>query len=80
MTSKSGIPLGRRDEAWERLVLAAQRCGKCPLAPGRKNVVFGDGDRSTRLLFIGRTGDGWLGIDDSLRRISAQSTCSRGSR
>ncbi|MDY0178435.1 MAG: uracil-DNA glycosylase, partial [Synergistaceae bacterium] len=53
MTSKSGIPLGRRDEAWERLVLAAQRCGKCPLAPGRKNVVFGDGDRSTRLLFIG---------------------------
>ena len=53
MTSKSGIPLGRRDEAWERLVLAAQRCGKCPLAPGRKNVVFGDGDRSTRILFIG---------------------------
>ncbi|HBG14379.1 MAG TPA: uracil-DNA glycosylase [Synergistaceae bacterium] len=53
MTSERGIPLDRRDEAWGRLVLAAQKCEKCPLAPGRKNVVFGDGDRSTRLLFIG---------------------------
>lgn len=53
MRSKGGVTRDNRSEAWERLISAAKQCEKCPLASGRQNVVFGEGDRSTRLLFVG---------------------------
>lgn len=53
MRSKGGVTRDNRSEAWERLISAAKQCEKCPLASGRQNIVFGEGDRSTRLLFVG---------------------------
>ena len=53
MRSKGGVTRDNRSEAWERLISAAKQCEKCHLASGRQNVVFGEGDRSTRLLFVG---------------------------
>ncbi|MFA5621988.1 MAG: uracil-DNA glycosylase [Thermovirgaceae bacterium] len=53
MRSKGGVTRDNRSEAWERLISAAKQCEKCPLASGRQNVVFGEGDRSTRLVFVG---------------------------
>ncbi len=53
MRSEGGVTRDNRSEAWERLISAAKQCEKCPLASGRQNIVFGEGDRSTRLLFVG---------------------------
>jgi len=53
MRLESGTTRDNSAEAWEKLIFAAKQCEKCPLASGRQNVVFGEGDRSTRLLFVG---------------------------
>lgn len=48
---------GEREDArrilWELTKTNAMGCTACALASGRKNVVFGDGDPKTRLMFIG---------------------------
>jgi len=53
MMQEKRVPLDNRAEAWEILTRAVKQCKKCPLALERRNVVFGEGDRSTRLLFVG---------------------------
>lgn len=53
MMPGKGISLDHRAEAWETLTRAVKQCKKCPLASERRNVVFGEGDRSARLLFVG---------------------------
>jgi len=40
-------------EMLEALQKKALRCNRCPLSQGRKNVVFGLGNPSARLVFIG---------------------------
>jgi DNA polymerase len=42
-----------RKDAWFRLRELTAACRKCPLAEGRKNVVFGDGNPSADVMFIG---------------------------
>jgi DNA polymerase len=42
-----------RAAAWEDLAARAGACTSCRLAEGRTNVVFGAGDRSADLMFIG---------------------------
>ncbi|MDN5336611.1 MAG: uracil-DNA glycosylase [Synergistales bacterium] len=42
-----------RKDAWSRLRELTAGCKKCPLAEGRKNVVFGDGNPSAGVMFIG---------------------------
>lgn len=42
-----------RKDAWCRLRELTAACRKCPLAEGRKNVVFGDGNPSADVMFIG---------------------------
>lgn len=38
---------------WELTKANAMACTACPLASGRKKVVFGEGDPKSRLMFIG---------------------------
>lgn len=38
---------------WEKLKREVLRCQKCPLAKGRKNPVFGEGDPKSGIVFIG---------------------------
>lgn len=45
--------LEKRREAWRFLQEMATSCRKCPLAEGRKNVVFGEGDPDADIMFIG---------------------------
>lgn len=42
-----------RREAWRRLQEVTAGCRKCPLADGRRNVVFGEGDPVADVMFIG---------------------------
>lgn len=42
-----------RGVLWELTKTNVMACRACPLAAGRNNVVFGDGDHKTRLMFIG---------------------------
>ena len=37
----------------DELCSTAQKCQKCPLCTGRKNVVFGEGSPNADLMFIG---------------------------
>lgn len=38
---------------WEQVEAVVSVCTKCPLWTGRKNVVFGEGDKNAELMFIG---------------------------
>ena len=38
---------------WEELEEACKKCNKCKLAPTRKNVVIGTGNKQANLMFIG---------------------------
>lgn len=38
---------------WEQLEEQAKQCKKCRLCKNRNNVVFGTGNKNTRLMFIG---------------------------
>ena len=40
-------------ETWEELEASIENCQKCPLANGRKHIVFGEGNRKTDIMFIG---------------------------
>lgn len=42
-----------RDEAWAELRKKVEGCTRCGLCSSRKNTVFGQGSRSTPLVFIG---------------------------
>jgi DNA polymerase len=39
--------------SWETLYAQCQSCEKCALAEGRTNLVFGVGNRSSEIMFIG---------------------------
>jgi DNA polymerase len=41
------------DDDWEALAAKVAVCQACPLGQGRRNPVFGEGDRQARLMFIG---------------------------
>ena len=45
--------LRSRDVLWGHTLNSALACNGCPLAPTRNQVVFGDGDPHSKLLFIG---------------------------
>lgn len=38
---------------WEELEAACMRCEKCGLCTGRRNVVFGVGNRRAKVMFVG---------------------------
>lgn len=40
-------------ESWEELENSIQNCQKCKLFQGRHNIVFGAGNKETKLMFIG---------------------------
>lgn len=40
-------------ESWEELEEAIKGCNRCKLWNTRKNIVFGEGDKNARLMFIG---------------------------
>lgn len=40
-------------ETWEELEEAIKSCNKCKLCSGRKNIVFGTGNKSADIMFIG---------------------------
>lgn len=40
-------------ETWEELEKSIEKCEKCKLCIGRKNIVFGVGNKSADLMFIG---------------------------
>jgi DNA polymerase len=46
-------PSTPRWSSWEELEREALACTKCPLADGRTQVVFGVGNRSADLVFVG---------------------------
>lgn len=50
-----GAPLPLADEVrpWKQLRADAAGCTACPLSAGRKNVVFGDGNRTADLVIVG---------------------------
>lgn len=41
------------EQTWDELAEACGRCEACALAKTRTNVVFGDGNRRSKVLFIG---------------------------
>lgn len=52
-------------ETWEELENSIINCKKCKLYKGRQNIVFGVGNRSAKLMFIG---EGPGADEDRLRR------------
>ncbi len=40
-------------ETWEELEEAIKGCKKCKLCNGRRNIVFGTGDKNADIMFIG---------------------------
>lgn len=40
-------------ETWKELEASIENCNKCKLSTGRKNIVFGCGNKNARLMFIG---------------------------
>lgn len=40
-------------EAWEELEESIKNCNKCKLCSGRKNIVFGTGNKNAKIMFIG---------------------------
>ena len=38
---------------WEDLEASIQNCQKCKLCKGRQNIVFGDGNKNAKIMFIG---------------------------
>lgn len=38
---------------WEELEASIQNCQKCKLCKGRQNIVFGDGNKNAKIMFIG---------------------------
>lgn len=40
-------------ENWEELEKSIQNCQKCKLCQNRKNIVFGEGNKQAKIMFIG---------------------------
>ena len=40
-------------ENWEELEVVIKKCNKCKLCAGRKNIVFGTGNKNAKIMFIG---------------------------
>ena len=40
-------------ETWEELEESIKNCNKCKLCNGRKNIVFGIGNKNAKIMFIG---------------------------
>ena len=40
-------------ETWEELEESIKDCKKCKLCNTRKNIVFGTGNRNSKIMFIG---------------------------
>lgn len=40
-------------ETWEELEESIKNCNKCKLCSGRKNIVFGTGNKNAKIMFIG---------------------------
>lgn len=38
---------------WEELEASIQNCQKCKLCKGRQNIVFGNGNKNAKIMFIG---------------------------
>ena len=38
---------------WEELEAECNKCSKCKLCNGRKNVVIGTGNKKAKIMFIG---------------------------
>lgn len=38
---------------WEELEKSIENCNKCKLCSGRKNIVFGVGNKNADIMFIG---------------------------
>ena len=51
MTTRDGFH--ERNDAWEELKKRVTECCSCELGKGRKNVVFGQGEVKTPLVFVG---------------------------
>ncbi len=52
-------------ETWEELEKSIENCQKCKLHNGRKNIVFGTGNKNADIMFIG---EGPGADEDRLRR------------
>ena len=40
-------------ETWEEIEESIKNCNKCKLCSGRKNIVFGTGNKNAKIMFIG---------------------------
>ena len=47
------LPLAGDGRSWKQLRADAADCTACPLSEGRRNVVFGDGNRTADLVIVG---------------------------
>lgn len=52
-------------ETWEELEKSINNCNKCKLCSGRKNIVFGQGNKNAKIMFIGEG----PGADEDLQGI-----------
>lgn len=65
---------------WEELEESIQNCQKCKLCKGRQNIVFGDGNKNAKIMFIGegpgadedRLGEPFVGRAGKLMNMAFQ--------
>lgn len=65
---------------WEKLEESIQNCQKCKLCKGRQNIVFGDGNKNAKIMFIGegpgadedRLGEPFVGRAGKLMNMAFQ--------
>ncbi len=65
---------------WEELEASIQNCQKCKLCKGRQNIVFGDGNKNAKIMFIGegpgadedRLGEPFVGRAGKLMNMAFQ--------
>ncbi len=55
----------QKNHAWTELERRVKICTRCGLCSGRKNAVFGEGSRSSRVIFIGEA----PGADEDARAL-----------
>ena len=65
---------------WEELEASIQNCQKCKLCKGRQNIVFGNGNKNAKIMFIGegpgadedRLGEPFVGRAGKLMNMAFQ--------
>ena len=65
---------------WEELEASIQNCPKCKLCKGRQNIVFGNGNKNAKIMFIGegpgadedRLGEPFVGRAGKLMNMAFQ--------